>query len=424
MQSQSLSHSNSTHDPAAMRNRYALGLIFSIMLMDIVGLTGFSPVTPYLVQRYSHAALAVTFVTVVYAAAQFLATPLMGKLGDRYGRRPVLLVSLLGQAAGYAIFGVGGSLWVLYLGRLIGGITGGNFSTASAYIADVSRPEERAKNFTLIGIAWSIGLIVGPAAGGILGQVDKTFPAFVAAVLSLLNVVVGYFLLPESLPKERRQAVPLRASDFNPVAAILEMGRKPGLSGLLVVSCLFNFAFMGINSTSTLFYIQKFSVDPGQLGTLMALAGISLAIVQFIFVQRVVKRFGEKLVAIASLVGQVIGDLAIFIAPALWMIYVVNMVVTASSGFTFPTLTTLCTSRVQHREVGLLMGVTSALGSLMNIIGPIWGGLMFDHVMVGAPYWMGAVILFLTAWLLLKQPGIVPVTGSVETPGILKTPGV
>ena len=424
MQNRFLSPNNYPAEPATPRNRYALGVIFSIMLMDIVGVTGFNPVTPFLVQRYSHAALAVTFVTVVYAAAQFLATPLMGKLGDRYGRRPVLLVSLFGQVVGYAIFGVGGALWVLYLGRLIGGITGGNFSTASAYIADVSKPEERSKNFTLIGIAWSIGLIVGPAAGGILGQVDKTFPAFVAAALSLLNVLVSYFLLPESLPKERRQVVPLRGSDFNPITAILEMGRKPGLSGLLVVSCLFNFAFMGINSTSTLFYIQKFAVDPGQLGFLMALAGISLAVVQFVLVQRVVKRFGEKRVCVVSLVGQVFGNLALFFSPVLWGIYLINMGITAISGFTFPTLTTLCTSRVPHREVGLLMGVTSALGSLMNIIGPIWGGLMFDKVMVGAPYWMGAVILLLAAGLLFRQPGATPVTGSAEAPGILKTPGV
>lgn len=394
---------------ASKRSRYSLGLIFSIMLMDIIGLTGFSPVTPYLVQKYSSAALAVTLVTVIYAAAQFLATPMMGKLGDRVGRRPVLLVSLFGQAVGYVIFGIGGGLWVLYLGRLIGGITGGNWSTANAYIADISKPEERAKNFTLIGIAWSLGLILGPAAGGALGQVNKTLPAFVAAGLSLMNVMLGYFLLPESLPKERRQVTPLRVNDINPIAAILEMGRKPGLGGLLIVVCLFNFAFMGINSTSTLFLIVKFSVDPEQLGTLMALAGISLAVVQFLLVQRVVKRFGEKRVAIISLIGQSIGNLAIFFAPSMLFIYPINMLITAISGFTFPTLTTLYTSRVQHKEVGLLMGVTSALGSLMNIFAPVWSGIMFDRVMVGAPYWMGAIILVISAWLLVKQSGVVPV---------------
>ena len=397
------------------QNRYALGLIFSIMLMDVIGITGFSPVMPYLVQRYNDSALAVTLVTVVYAAAQFLATPLMGKLGDRYGRRPVLLVSLFGQAVGYAVFGLGGALWVLYLGRLIGGVTGGNMSTANAYIADVSKPEERAKNFTLIGIAWSLGMILGPAAGGVLGQVSKNLPAYVAALLSLLNVFLGYFLLPESLPKERRNAAPLQASDFNPIAAISEMARKPGLGGLLLVTCLFNFAFMGINSTSTLFLIRKFNVDPGQLGSLMALAGISLALVQFMLVQRVVKRYGEKRVLISSLIGQVVGDLAIFFAPALWMIYIFNMFVTAVSGFTWPTLTTLNTSRVQHREIGLLMGVTSALGSLMNIISPIWGGIMFDQVMVGSPYWMGAVILLMAALTLVRQAGATPVAMALDS---------
>lgn len=408
MENPSLSPHSPDVSPPAGRNRFALGLIFSVILMDIIGMLGFAPVTPFLVQRYNGAALAVTLVTVTYAGAQFLATPLMGKLGDRYGRRPVLLVSLFGQAVGYAIFGMGGALWVLYLGRLIGGITGGNFSTASAYIADVSKPEERAKNFTLIGIAWSIGLIVGPAAGGMLGQVDKSLPAFVAAVLSLLNVLLGYFLLPESLPKERRQVVPLRASDFNPVSTILEMGRKPGLGGLLVVNCVFNFAFMGVGSTSTLFYIRKFSVDPAQLGRIMALAGISLAIVQFLLVQRVVRRFGEKRVCMVSLTCQAIGYMAIFFAPAMWMIYGINMLATAVSGFTFPTLTTITTSRVAHREVGLLMGVTSALGSLMNIISPVWAGVMFDRVMVGSPYWMGAAMLLFTAWLLFRQPAKVP----------------
>ena len=400
----------STDATARRKNRYALGLIFSIMLMDIVGLTGLNPVAPKLVARYNGAALAYSLVTVFYAAAQFFATPLMGKLGDRYGRRPVLLFSLFGQVIGYTIFGLGGALWVLYLGRVLGGITGGNFSTASAYIADVSKPEERTKNFTLIGIAWSLGLIVGPAAGGALGQVNTVLPVFVAAALSLLNVLLGYFLLPESLPKERRSVVPLRAKDFNPASAIAEMARKPGLGSLLVVFCLFNFAFMGINSTSALFFIKKFAMSSGGLGLLMALGGGSLTVVQFLLIQRVVKRYGEKLVCVSSLVGQVLGNLAIFFAPVLLLIYPLNMLISAISGFTFPTLTTLVTSRVQHREIGLLMGVTTALGSLMNIFSPIWAGIMFDRVMVGAPYWMGAAILLLTAILLLRQPGASPVT--------------
>ena len=150
---------------------------------------------------------------------------LLGKLGDRYGRRPVL-GELVWSGPGHLIFGLGGSLWMLFLGRIIGGITGGNLSTAAAYIADVSKPEERSKNFTLIGTAWSLGLILGPAAGGLLGQFSLGAPAYTAAALSFINVLVGIFILPESLPKEERDTSPMQARDFNPLVAIVEMALK------------------------------------------------------------------------------------------------------------------------------------------------------------------------------------------------------
>jgi len=387
---------------ATASNKRSLGLIFFIMLMDVVGITLLSPVAPYLVRRYSNEALMVTMITVLYAGGQFIAAPLIGKLGDRYGRRPVLLVSLLGQAFGYLIFGLGGSLWILFLGRIIGGITGGNLSTAAAYIADVSKPEERSKNFTLIGMAWSVGLILGPAAGGLLGQFHLGAPAYTAAALSLLNVLMGIFILPESLPKERRETAPLRASDFNPIVSIFEMARKPGLGWLLIVTCLFNFAFNGINSTSTLFVIEKFSAQPWHLSLLLGLAGIAVGVTTFVLVPRLVPRFGEKMVATASLIGQSFFDIAIFFVPLFWPIFPLNMLVSAISAFTFPTLTTLSTDCVPHREVGLLMGVTTGLGSLMNIFGPLWAGTVYDHVMLGAPYWMGAIVLVMAGLMLVR----------------------
>ena len=383
-------------------NKRSLGLIFFIMLMDVVGITLLTPVAPYLVQKYSSQALMVTMITVLYAGGQFVAAPLIGKLGDRYGRRPVLLISLFGQGIGYLIFGLGGSLWILFLGRIIGGITGGNLSTATAYIADVSKPEERSKNFTLIGMAWSVGLILGPAAGGLLGQIHLGAPAYVAAVLSVLNVVLGIFFLPESLPKERRETAPLRARDFNPIVSIIEMARKPGLGWLLIVMCLFNFAFNGISSTSALFAIDKFSAQPWHLSLLLGLAGIAVGTTTFVLVPRLVPRFGEKRVATASLLGQSLFDIAIFFVPLFWAIFPLNMLVSAISAFTFPTLTTLSTDLVPHREVGLLMGVTTGVNSLMNIFGPLWAGAMYDHIAVGAPYWMGAIVLVAAGLMLLR----------------------
>ncbi len=391
--------------------RGALGLIFFIMLMDIIGITVLNPVAPYIVRRYSDQALMVSMITIIYAGGQFIAAPLMGKLGDRYGRRPVLLASLVGQGIGYLIFGFGGSLWILFLGRLIGGITGGNLSTATAYIADVSKPEERSKNFALIGTAWSLGLILGPAAGGLFGQLSLETPAYAAAALSFLNVILGIFILPESLPKERRDTTPMRANDYNPIVAILEMARKPGLGWLLVITSLFNFAFNGINSISSVFVIRKFNAQSWQVSLFLMAAGLSIALTNSFLVPRWVPRYGEKNSAVASLVGQALANLLVFFVPIFWLLYPLNMLISGLSSFTFPTLTTLATDRVLHREVGLLMGVTTGISSLMNILGPLWAGLIFDHVMVGSPYWMGPAFFILAAILLMrtaKQAAPVP----------------
>src|SRR5215211_3965520 len=203
-----------------------LRIIFLIMLMDIVGMSIIFPVAPYIVQRYSGDALMGTMLTVIYAGAQFFAAPALGKISDKVGRRPVLLISVLGSAVGYFIFGIGGALWVLFLSRLIDGITGGNISTASAYIIDVSKPEERAKNFTLLGMAYGVGFILGPALGGILGQWNLNAPVYVAGMIFLISSALVYFQLPESLPMESRERSRLRLNDFNPFASVAHMMLK------------------------------------------------------------------------------------------------------------------------------------------------------------------------------------------------------
>jgi DHA1 family tetracycline resistance protein-like MFS transporter len=169
----------------------ALRLLFCILLLDVIGLSMLFPIAVYLVRPYSSDALMVTLMTVIYAGAQFLTSPILGKLGDRYGRRPVLLVSIFGASIGYLILGIGGALWVLFLSRLIGGIAASNQSVAAAVIADLSMPETRAKNFTLIGLAWGIGLVIGPALGGVFAQISLAAPAYLAASLALARVTLA-----------------------------------------------------------------------------------------------------------------------------------------------------------------------------------------------------------------------------------------
>jgi MFS family permease len=381
----------------------ALALVFAILLLDVIGISLLYPIAAYLVLRYSNDAFMVTLLTVIYAAAQFMAAPLLGKLGDIYGRRPILLISLAGSVAGYIVLGIGGALWILFVSRLIDGITAGNQSVAAAYIADVSTPEARAKNFTLIGMAWGIGLIIGPATGAALGQWWLDAPAFLAAGLSLLGLILGLFWLPESLAAAQRATTPLRLRDLNPFGAILTFVGKPGLGALLLALCLFHFAFQGINSIESLFLIGRFAAQPWQIGALLVIAGITIAAIQRI-VAPLAARYGEQRVAQASLLLLGLGALATCVAPMLWLIVPINVVRTISSGLVFPTLGTLMTNRVAAREAGTLMGVSTALGSCMTILGPMWAGAVYDQMMPSAPFWMSAGVFTLAAFLLLPAP--------------------
>src|SRR5919109_1885038 len=201
---------NSNTNTNRRAGKGVLSFIFSVVLLDVIGFALLMPVQAYIVRQYSDEALMVAMIPVLYAGAQFFAAPLLGKLSDRYGRRPVLLVSILGSALGYFLFGIGGALWVLFLSRLIDGFTAGNASTASAYIADVTPPQDRAKTYGFLGMAWGLGFILGPMLGGLLSEISLNAPAYAAGLLSLLSAVVGYFILPESLPKEKREKTPLR----------------------------------------------------------------------------------------------------------------------------------------------------------------------------------------------------------------------
>ena len=379
----------------------ALGLIFFIMLMDIVGLSILFPVAPFIVGRYSADAINVTLLTVIYAAAQFIFAPILGQISDRVGRKPVLLISVFGSAIGYFVFGIGGALWILFVARLIDGITAGNLSTASAYIADISKPEERAKNFTLIGMAYGFGFILGPALGGLLSQFSLDAPAFGAGVISLVSVALIYFVLPESLPATRREKQPMTLSALNPLASIGQIARKPGVGILLLVYCLFNFAFDGNNSTIGVFITQKFNAQPWQLSVFLVLAGLATAIGQAVLVGKITPRLGEKRMSIIALLTHAIGSLLTFAAPALWMLFPIGFVQSAIGGFIFSAMATLTANRVSDREQGSLAGVNAALAGLMSATGPLFAGVVYDRIMPGAPLWMGAVVFGVAVVLML-----------------------
>jgi DHA1 family tetracycline resistance protein-like MFS transporter len=379
----------------------ALALIFMTMLIDVMGITILFPVSAYIVRSYSDQAMMFILVNVIYSAAQFFAAPVLGNLSDRIGRRPVLLVCLFGSGIGYLMFGIGGALWVLFLARLIAGITGGSLSTASAYIVDVSAPGEVGKNLTLVGMAWGVGLVLGPALGGALGQLNLSAPAFAAAAFALLNLALAIFWLPESLPKERRKVSPFRPSDFNALISIRDIGRLPGLALLLVVLTIFNFAFNEMLSTESLFIIHKFDALPLQMGILSMASGISSALVQALLLPRLLRRFGEKTIALVCLGILALGAVAIPTNPIFSLTYGIVILRGAASGFIFPILSILNVSRVSPQDQGALMGVTTALGSLAAIFSSLLAGVIYDAWSPGSPYWVAAA-LFVAAIFTLR----------------------
>jgi MFS transporter, DHA1 family, tetracycline resistance protein len=389
-----------------------LGFIFSVVLLDVIGLAILMPVQAYIVRQYSDEALMVAMIPVLYAAAQFFAAPLLGKLSDRYGRRPVLLISILGSAIGYFLFGIGGALWVLFLSRLIDGFTAGNASTASAYIADVTPPQDRAKTYGFIGMAWGLGFVLGPTLGGLLSQISLNAPAYAAGILSLLSAVVGYFILPESLPKEKRETKALRLGDLNPFGSILELLRRPTVGGLLVAQCLFFFVFNGNNSMLSVFMIEKFAVQPWQLAVLFAVGGLSMGIMQGGLVGPLVERFGEKPLASNSFLIQALAAIGLVSLPALWMSYPIMVINSLGTGLIWPTLGALLANSVSYDEQGKVNGVSTALGSLMSVFGPLWAGMVYDRIAPAAPFWLGALIFVLGGLLLTRVKVRAPVNSN------------
>jgi DHA1 family tetracycline resistance protein-like MFS transporter len=380
----------------------ALGFVFTVVLLDVMGLGLLLPIQAYTVRQYSQEALMVALIPVLYALAQFFAAPLLGKLSDRFGRRPVILYSITASALGYFLFGIGGALWVLFLSRVIDGFGAGSASTAGAYVADVTPPQDRAKNYGFLGMAFGLGFILGPLLGGLLSQFSLNAPVYAAGVLSSLAAAVGFFILPESLPKEKRQTRSLQLADLNPFASIFEMLRRPTVGGLLIAQCLFFFVFNGNNNMLPVFMIEKFTAQPWQVAMLFATGGIVMAIMQGALVGPLVKRFREKPLTINSLVLQALAAIGVVTVPALWMLYPVAVLNSMGTGLVWPTLGAMLANSVSSEEQGKLSGVSTALGSLMSIFGPLWAGTAYDRIAPIAPFWIGALI-FLLAGLVLTR---------------------
>lgn len=365
------------------------------------------PLLPFFVQAQDGGALIAGMLSSFYAFTQLFTGPIIGSLSDRFGRRPVLLICLCGTALGYLILGLANSLPLLFLAVLIDGLTGGNLTTVYAYIADVTDSENRAKGMSLVGAAFGLGLMAGPALGGFLSQYGLYIPAFVACGIALANVVFGYFVLPESLPPEKRTIKPI-SEVFDWMKQFTGLFRQINIQKLLIAMFLLNLAFAGLQSNFPLYSNYRFQWNPTQNGYFYLYVGVCAVFIQGFLFGKLQPRFGEKRLTIFGLTLMAVGLAFMAFAPQVWILFPAVAAVALGTGTSIPSLTALVSLRVSESEQGRLMGGTQTLLALTNIFGPIIAGVSFEFIIFSAPYWIGS--LFAVFALLIAYIGLRPQT--------------
>ncbi|NND94380.1 MAG: TCR/Tet family MFS transporter [Flavobacteriales bacterium] len=399
--------------------RTALIFIFITLLIDMIGIGIIIPVIPTLIQNISgegldRAVIYGMWLLSLYAAMQFLFAPLMGELSDRFGRRPILLASLFMMSIDYLIHAFAPTIAWLFFGRIMAGITGASHSVATAYVADISTPENKAKNFGMIGAAFGLGFIIGPAIGGIFGEIDVRLPFLVAAGLTFANFLLGFFFVPESLALEKRRVVQLKK--MIPGVSVFNLKQYKGIIGLVFAFFLANVAGQALPSTWSYFTIEQFGWTEAQIGYSLMAVGIMVSIAQGFLVGKLVPIYGQKKVIVWGFVLWSTGMLLFSIASTPWMLYLF-IIPYSIGGVAGPTLQSLVSNQVPDNEQGNLQGALTGMVSITAIIGPILASTVFAYFISeqtffyfpGAAYVVSAVILMTStvlAWRALKTMDI------------------
>ncbi len=391
----------------AINRKAAIGFIFITLLIDVTGFGLIIPVMPKLIQELlgvndiSKASQYGGWLTFAYAFMQFIFAPVLGNLSDKYGRRPVLLFSLFGFGIDYLFLSFAPSIGWLFVGRLIAGVTGASFTTASAYIADISTNENRAQNFGMIGAAFGLGFIIGPLIGGLLGELGARIPFLVAAALALANCLYGYFVLPESLDKEHRRKFEWKRA--NPLGSLLQLKKYPAVGGLIVSLVLVYLAAHAVQSNWSFFNIEKFNWSPKMIGISLGVVGLLVGLVQGGLVRIVNPKIGNEKSVYIGLGLYTLGLLLFAFASQSWMMFVF-LIPYCLGGIAGPALQSIISGHVPPNEQGELQGALTSLMSATSIVGPLMMTNLFAYfTRKNAPLYFPGVSFLLGALLMLAS---------------------
>jgi len=409
---------NKTPGPAraSVAARGSIWFVLVAVFIDMVGIGIAIPVLPMLVGAYTSSREMQAYwnmdLSVAYGLMQFLCAPMLGAISDRFGRRTVLIAAIIGLGIHYFLIAIAPSLVFMLIARLVGGITGASFSVANAYLADITPPEQRARNFGLIGAAFGLGFICGPMLGGILGGIDLHLPFYVAAGISLLNAVYGYFMVPESLPPERRRAFSL--ANANPFRALIGLIRHHAVGSLVVVYAFYIIAHMTMIQSWVLATHFRFGWGPFENGMLLFCVGLLSTVVQGGLIGRLVKRFGEERLVLMAVGSNVVIQTLYAIAPRGWMMFPILFAgfLTFTAG---PSIQAVVSKSTDPGAQGVTLGALQSISSLAAVIGPALGNALLAQVAdlppgdirLGANFFLCAalnLLAFAIAWKRLAQP--------------------
>ena len=365
----------------ASQKKSAIGFIFITLLIDFTGFGIIIPVLPKLIEELTGGGLSLAAVyggwlTISYSVMQFISAPILGGLSDRFGRRPVLLASLFGLGIDYIFLAFAPTIAWLFVGRIFAGITGASFTTAMAYIADVSTPEKRAQNFGLIGAAFGIGFIVGPVIGGVFSQFGLRVPFIISAVLALINWLYGYFILPESLAKENRRSFDWKRA--NPIGSLLHIKKYPKLIGLLAALFLLYISAHAVQSTWNYYTMEKFQWNEAWVGYSLGFVGIVVGIVQGGLIRVIIPKIGQEKAVFYGLILYFIGFVLFAFATKGWMMFAF-MLPYGLAGIFGPAMQGIISNNVEANAQGEIQGVTAGLMSAAAIIGPLMMTNLFAY---------------------------------------------
>ena len=397
-----------------MNKRLAVTFILISVMLDSMGIGLIIPVMPDLIQEVEGQGIGAAAVwggilATTFAAMQFVFGPTVGSLSDRYGRRPILIISLVIMAFDYVLMALAHTIWLLIIGRVIGGITAATGSTAAAYIADISEPEEKAANFGLIGAAFGMGFVLGPVIGGVLAEYGTRAPFWAAAALAATNAIFGYFVLPETVTDRIRRPFEWRRA--NPLGAFKNIGRLPGLKRLMLIVFIYNVAFFVYPGVWAYFGAERFGWGPGMIGLSLGFFGIGIAVMQGIMIRPILRRLGERQAVILGCAAHIVAFFAIAFVSNGWVALAFTPLAALGS-IAAPALQGIMSRRASDDQQGELQGTITSINAVATILAPLLVTQTFWHFTKdgaaiyapGAPFILSAVLIMACIFVFLQTP--------------------